>query len=253
MKARALPVVELAPGSRVIADLHLDPGQRAPWSAFLDFLGRQRGVPALVVLGDLFEYWIGPAQARAGAVAECLAALAERALAGTAVHVVHGNRDFLLGPEFERASGARVHAFGFVGRLASGARLLCVHGDEFATRDKSYQRLRRVLRSRPVRALARALPGGASAALARGLRRGSRKAVAQKSADSVELQAEAAAALATAQGAGFVVCGHAHRYRLEELAGGVSWTVLDAFGGPRDLLEVRRDSLVPGSSRAAGR
>jgi cytidylate kinase len=47
------------------------------------------------------------------------------------------------------------------------------------------------------------------------------------------------------------VCGHAHRFRRESLPGGARWTVLDAFGGARDLLCVSETGeLVAGSSGA---
>ena len=60
----ALPEVPLPEGARIVADLHLEPGVRGPWEAFLAFLRGCEGVPALFVLGDLFEFWIGRGQTR---------------------------------------------------------------------------------------------------------------------------------------------------------------------------------------------
>jgi len=250
--AGRLPEIELAPGCRVIADLHLDPERRDSWQAFERFLSELASAapPALLVLGDLFETWIGAGQAREPETAALLDALAARVRAGTALHVVHGNRDFLLGREFERASGGRVHPLGVVGRLASGRRVLCVHGDEFATRDRSYQRLRRTLRSRPVRWLANALPYSWKRSAARGLRRRSKSAVAEKPAATLQLQPDAALAWAARHGAAFVLAGHAHRFRDEALAGGVRWIVLDAFGGERDLVVAAHDGLECLGTRA---
>ena len=228
-----LPEIALPPGSRLIADLHLDPENERPWRAFQDWLAAL-SAPVLVVLGDLFEYWLGPAQAEAREFRPLIAALAARGRAGTELHFLHGNRDFLLGAEFEAAVGGRVHPRGLVGRLGDGGRVLCVHGDEFATLDRSYQRMRRVLRSTPARGLARALPLPVSRGIARGLRRRSRQAVSQKTPAYVELQAAEARAWAARLGARHVLCGHAHRFRSEDLAGGGRWVVLDAFGGSRD-------------------
>jgi len=251
-RGAALPEVALGAGTRVIADLHLDPEARGPWQAFEAWITALADAPALLVLGDLFEYWTGPGQARLPEYARLFELLRARVAAGTALHVLHGNRDFLLGSAFERAVGARVHPDGLVGLLPGGRRALFLHGDELATQDRSYQRLRTVLRSAPVRLLAGAAPGFLSRAAARALRRRSRVAVAGKPPASVELQpAEARDRLARAAAAE-LVCGHAHRYREELLEGGGRWRVLDAFGGTRDVLRVGADGalVVEGSARA---
>ena len=234
----ALPEIALPAGTRVIADLHLDPLQAIPWEAFRSWLARLGDAPALVVLGDLFEYWIGAGQAREAQHAALLAQLSARARAGTALHFLHGNRDFLLGHSFEQASGGRVHPGGLLGRTAAGTRILFLHGDELATLDRSYQRLRAVVRTGALRRLANAAPAGLSAAVARALRRRSRRAVAGKPPATVALQEAAAAEWCARHGASWLVCGHAHRFRDQRLAGGARWLVLDAFGGARDVLVV---------------
>ena len=250
--AQALPELLLPAGARVIADLHLDPGRPAGLERFQAWLARLEDAPALVVLGDLFEYWVGPAQAGEGEIAALLGSLAEKVRSGTALHLVHGNRDFLLGREVERGAGARVHPRGFVGRLPGGERVLCIHGDELATLDRSYQRLRVVLRSGWVSGLARSLPLGLTSALARALRGRSQEAVAAKLPEHMELQPAAVCELATQHRARFLVCGHAHRFREEVLAGGVRWTVLDAFGGERDVLAIAPEGTLEVRSSRAG-
>jgi UDP-2,3-diacylglucosamine hydrolase len=233
----ALPEVPLAPGTLFVADLHLDLEDERAVAAFLGFLERAADAPRLVVLGDLFEYWLGRAHAETPGGERVIAALAARARAGRRFDLVPGNRDFLLDAGFERVAGATVHPAGFVGVLPGGGRVAFLHGDELATRDRAYQRLRRVIRSRAVVGLAPRLPLAVSRALARRLRRASRTAVARKPAADKALQPEAAAALARSLGVGAVVCGHAHAYRFERI-GAVEWTVLDAFGGRRDALLV---------------
>lgn len=240
MSARALPEVALPFGTRVIADLHLDPARPESWAAFRAWLAALEA-PALVVLGDLFEYWIGAGQARTPAYAELLAELRTHARAGLALHCLHGNRDFLLGASFERAVGGHVHAGGLLGRTPAGRRALFLHGDELATRDRSYQRFRRVVRSRMVRGLAVAAPGALSGAVARVLRRKAGRALAEKPAALVELQAGAAGEWCARHAADWLVCGHAHAFRDQLLPGGARWVVLDAFGGGRDVLVLGAD------------
>ena len=60
---RRLARVHLAPGTVVIGDLHLDlfdEAHAAPFAAWCAGLD----APRLVILGDLFEFWVGRKQLR---------------------------------------------------------------------------------------------------------------------------------------------------------------------------------------------
>ncbi len=254
---RAFRTVELEAGACVIADLHLDVGPSgAEPREFLEFLARVRGRPRLVILGDLFDAWIGPAQMELAAARRVVEALRALVDSGTALEIVHGNRDFLLERRFEAASGARVHPHGFVAELEGGARALFVHGDEFCTLDRGYQRLKRVLRSRPMLWAAPRLPRALALGVARRLRRASVSALAVKPSEEKQQQRAAVGQWAAASGCSVVVCGHAHELRDESVGapGGVAarWIVLDAFGGRRDLLEVGSGGRLSLASSAAG-
>jgi UDP-2,3-diacylglucosamine hydrolase len=252
--APRLPEVPLETGTLVLGDLHLDVSSRGPQpEAFAGWLRSLEDVPRLVILGDLFDAWVGPAHARLPAAREVCELLAALTRHGTAVEVLHGNRDFLLDDAFEAASGARVHPRGLVGLLPGRApsRALLVHGDELCTRDHAYQRMKRLLRSRPVRWAAERLPDGLALWAARRLRATSVRAVASKPQADKEQQADAVLALATAHRCALVACGHAHRFRDQQLPGGPRWWVVDAFGHGRDLLRVDgRGGLEPLSSGA---
>ena len=235
--AGALPTVVLPAGTLAIGDLHVDVDDERAVADFEDFLRAQRGRPCLVVLGDLFEYWIGGAQANGAGGRRALLALAELASGGTRVLVVPGNRDFLLGARDARAGGFELCAHGFVGRLQDGSRTLVVHGDELCTLDRGYQRLRAVVRSRAVRFAARALPNAAAHAIARRLRKVSMRAVAKKpSADKAPQPAEVVRR-ARAVDATVLLNGHVHAYRDENVAG-VRWLCVAAFGAERDAFEL---------------
>ncbi len=250
---RDLPVVDLPAGTLAIADLHLDPASAEHARPFVDFAARARGAPALLVLGDFFDAWVGIAHAELPGAAATVAACADLAREGTAVHVLHGNRDFLLDAKFERLTGARVHPRGMLTTLAGGERCLWIHGDELCTRDHAYQRLRRVLRSGPVRGVSRVLPLPVGRAVARRLRGASVQAVAAKLPEEKSIQASAADRWCREVGAPRVVCGHAHEYRDEALDGGGRLTVLGAFGGDRDLAVVGADGGLEFRSAAAHR
>lgn len=239
-------MIALEPGTCVVGDLHLDVAHDAPEPrAFLDWLARLRGAPRLIVLGDLFDAWIGPLHLELPAAAAAVRGLRALADSGTGVELLLGNRDFLLERRFETASGARLHSAGLLAELPGGARALFVHGDELCTRDAGYQRLKRVVRSRPFAWAAHHQPRALSLWVARRLRAGSRSAVPRKPPERTAQQPDAARALAARAGAAHVVCGHAHRFRREALPQGPTWWVVDAWGGERDLLRVRAGGAEP--------
>jgi len=241
----------------VIADLHLDvsPSALEP-STFLEFLAAQRGTARLVILGDLFDAWIGPAQMELRAAGRVVAALRELVDSGTPVDIVVGNRDFLLDSKFEQRAGARVHRDGFVAKLGDGSRALLVHGDEFCTLDVGYQRLKRVLRSAPLLWGVPRLPRAVALAAARRLRRASVQAVQAKPSAEKQQQPAVVGEFAAAAECDLVVCGHAHELRdtsVEKPGGGrTRWIVLDAFGGRRDVLRWGLDGGLELGSSAPG-
>ena len=130
-----------------ISDLHLCADRPQINRCFLGFLEREaRSARALYILGDLFEYWAGdddlddPFNA---AVATALARLTGR---GVPVCLIHGNRDFVIGEAFARASGVSLLPDPVLLNLY-GQPVLLTHGDTLCTLDLEYQAFRRVARS----------------------------------------------------------------------------------------------------------
>nr|HPK66766.1 UDP-2,3-diacylglucosamine diphosphatase [Thermoanaerobaculia bacterium] len=82
------------PATALVADAHLG-GPGGPAAPLIEQLGALPGrAERLVLLGDIFHFWVGHEKyetAEIAAFAPCLAAL--RA-AGVAVDYVEGNRDF---------------------------------------------------------------------------------------------------------------------------------------------------------------
>lgn len=132
--------------SLFISDLHLAPERPATVERFLGFLRwRARGAESLYILGDLFDAWIGDDDDTAP-YPEIRAALRGLADAGTRCHLMHGNRDFLLGRAFARDTGCSLLQDPTLKDLA-GTPTLLMHGDLLCTDDLPYQRLRRRLRN----------------------------------------------------------------------------------------------------------
>lgn len=192
------------------SDFHLKPAEPAEIEVFVQFTRRVvHGARRFLVLGDLFEYWIGPHQLTDAAYAPVFQAFRELAAAGTEVILFHGNRDFLLGAAEARAAGGVV-----VGEERAyechGKRVLAMHGDSLCTRDVDYQQSKRILRSRAIYGLSRVMPGTVAHAIARRLRRKSTANVARKTAFTMGI-VEDEVKRRLAEGFDAIVCGHVHR------------------------------------------
>ncbi|MCA8966052.1 MAG: metallophosphoesterase [Planctomycetes bacterium] len=223
----------------LISDLHVPSDGGAAFAHLQDAVAAARQAQRpLFVLGDLFDSYVSAAQVRTGIWRDTAALFGAAVAGGSPVVILHGNRDFLLDAHFERATGARIHPRGLLSRLPGGSACLWIHGDELCTLDHAYQRLRRVIRSGPVRGLSRTLPLGVGRGIARRLRSASVQAVAAKLPDEKSIQLDAARRWAREAAVPRLVCGHAHEYRRVELGDGAELIVLDAFGGPRDVLVV---------------
>jgi len=116
-----------------ISDLHLAPERPRLIEAFHAFTrGPARGAAALYAIGDLFDAWLGDDQVKEPLAAGVAAAFAEVAAAGTPVYLQRGNRDFLLGERFAKASGAILLQDEVVHDL-HGTPTLIMHGDQLCT------------------------------------------------------------------------------------------------------------------------
>lgn len=130
----------------IISDLHLSQHRPGTVALFLRFLQEQAShAGELYILGDLFDAWIGDDNILPPAP-EVILALRRLTDGGCTLSVMHGNRDFLLGSEFARATGGRLLPDPFVADLG-GQTTLLMHGDLLCTDDLEYQQARKLLRS----------------------------------------------------------------------------------------------------------
>lgn len=165
-----------------VSDLHLRPDEGDKIRAFRTLLERRPAGSRVFILGDLFDYWVGPAQGRAEGWRELLDLLRNECARGLSILVLHGNRDFQLGKAFEKKTGARVWRGGLHLQRPGNLPLLCLHGDELCLDDHRYQKAKVHLRSMPLRFLLRSLPFFLSRKLADTARKQSRR-VLQNSQD----------------------------------------------------------------------
>lgn len=125
-----------------IADLHLHPKQPNTLALFTAFLkGAARDLEKLYILGDLFEVWLGDDDDEP-AYQDIIKQLRRLSEAGTAIKVLQGNRDFLLGQGFSERTGCELLPESSVIDVY-GTPTLIMHGDTLCTLDAAYQAFRK--------------------------------------------------------------------------------------------------------------
>jgi UDP-2,3-diacylglucosamine hydrolase len=127
-----------------VSDIHLCESRPSITDAFINFLNKiNHQVDALYILGDLFEYWIGDDSKQHEKIIEALKKLTDRYIQ---VFLMHGNRDFLMGADFEKRTGAVLLDDPTLIKIY-GKRVLLGHGDILCTDDIEYQSFRDKIRS----------------------------------------------------------------------------------------------------------
>ncbi len=148
-----------------LADAHLCKPSDPNYQAMLAFLEEQCGkTDMLVLLGDIFEFWIGKASVVAAYV-PIIDVLERMHQQGTKLVYVEGNHDFHLGPVFIDRLACQVLPEGGSIEL-DGKKVFLAHGDLANPADKSYRRLRAFLRSGLIRTLLRLAPNSLTMAIA---------------------------------------------------------------------------------------
>ena len=230
-----------------ISDLHLQATQPNTVQAWLDYLQQPViGRPdALVILGDLFEVWIGDdALNDPGSFASTCASALHSFGQNTPVFFLCGNRDFLLGDAALSASAMHRLSDPTVLEFL-GQRWLLSHGDALCLDDTDYQQFRALVRSTEWQQAFLSRPLAEREGVARDLRARS-EAHKQSVAHDPELWADVDATAAREwlrqAGAATLIHGHTHRPTEHDLGGGMRRVVLsdwDADAQP-PRLEVLR-------------
>lgn len=229
-------------GAAVFADSHL--GQvEGDADDFLEALDgcRRAGFGTIVLLGDIFHYFIGDRKFETPLVRRVLDGWRQLAASGLRFRYVEGNRDFFLaGSPFAESFSA----YGLTDGLeVGGARYAFVHGDRINTDDLPY-RFWRVLSKNPVsHAVLRVLPGVVARSIVR-------KAEARLYGTNFKHKSKLPEAHLHEEGrrarrAGYdaVLIGHFHVERTFESPDGVA-RILPAWLEERKHAEIRPDGAL---------
>ena len=139
-----------------ISDLHLTADEPQITQAFLTFLTQYATqADALYILGDFFEAWIGDDNIDpfTQSITNALLSLSQ----STPIYYMHGNRDFLVGKTFLKASNMTFLPDPTL-ITCYDCNILLSHGDSLCTDDTSYQRFRKWRSSRFIQQCFTALP-----------------------------------------------------------------------------------------------
>jgi len=193
-----------------ISDLHLDAGEPETIRRFVNFVeGEARAARALYILGDLFEAWVGDDEDDAR-LAPVQAALAGLTRAGVPCSLMHGNRDFLIGPKFCAATGCQL--LGDYERVdLYGSTVLLTHGDLLCTDDTRYMSLRGTLRNPAWQRDFLAKPLAERRKIAADLRQLSAAEIAAKSYDIMDVNQTTVEAVMRQHSVSLLLHGHTHR------------------------------------------
>jgi UDP-2,3-diacylglucosamine pyrophosphatase LpxH len=176
-----------------IADIHLRHESGKAVDRFISWLSTVKGAHAVYILGDLFDYWYTGMEDRFPEVL--------KVLEHPNIHVMRGNRDFLL----ENLNHPGIDIIGpeeTIVRLGS-VRILLAHGHTLTRADSGFRYLRRY--GWPLlKDLDRKLPQGIKDRVAQFLV--SSSAIVRPSSSSIR------EGITEEKGVDTVICGHLHRY-----------------------------------------
>jgi UDP-2,3-diacylglucosamine hydrolase len=202
----------------LLSDVHLHQDMPRTFDAWSRHL-LQTAADAVLMLGDLFEVWVGDDARHQGFEHQCAqvlrAASARRVLA-----FMPGNRDFLVGQQLLAECGVLPLADPTV-LLAFGQRWLLTHGDALCLADRPYQRFRAQVRDPEWQRRFLEQPLPQRQAQARAMREASETHQAGMAGlDPADVDDDAAADWLRAADAAVMVHGHTHRPATHALADG---------------------------------
>ena len=217
-----------------ISDLHLHAGDAEAIRRFIELTdGEARKCREVYILGDLFEAWIGDDDDDPF-LAPIIDALARLTRTGVPCSIMHGNRDFLLGPRFFAETGCR--ELGDYERIAAfGEPVLLTHGDLLCSDDTRYLELRAQLRSAEWQRDFLSKPLAERREIARGLRQMSAAEIAAKDAYVMDVNQATVEQTMRDFDVALLLHGHTHRpavHRFPLDGRSATRIVLGAWHGP---------------------
>ncbi len=227
-----------------ISDLHLSPETPRTRAALAAYLA-ETAADAVVLLGDIFEVWVGDDARHDPFESECMEML-RQAGQRLKLYFMAGNRDFLVGADMLADSNMTALPDPTV-LSAFGQRWLLSHGDALCLEDSKYQAFRAQVRQPAWQQALLAKPLAERRAIGQQMRAASRS---QQAAQELwaDLDAKACIEWLRAADSHALIHGHTHRPGRHDLAPGLARHVLSDWdcesGAPRaEVLRLREAGL----------
>lgn len=191
-----------------------------------------QGCRRLILMGDLFQAWVGFPSFETPDIAAVVAALRDLRRQGIEIDYVEGNRDFFLAGSpyadaFDRVALETVFT-------AGGLHYLAVHGDGLNDRDWKYRFWRRVSKSAPVRFALRRIPRRLANRAVHSTEQRLSQTNFKHRAELPEAAIRRYAGRRLAEGYDVLLLGHFHEPRVWTVAGG-EVRLLDAWFRSRQV------------------
>ena len=219
-----------------LSDLHLSAATPRTCERFIDWLGAHAHLARdLWILGDLFEVWVGDDTLDDPNEVEWLEPILRALRAFSAphdgiapgkIHLIRGNRDFLLGERF--AQSALLTIVTEPAKVTiGGVPTLLLHGDTLCTDDVAYQTFRQEVRTPQWAAAFLSRSYEERRAIASQMRDASRAACAAKASIIMDANPAEAQALLTQHHVRRMIHGHTHRPARHDFAQGERFVLTD--------------------------
>lgn len=166
-----------------VSDVHLGlespERERAKERKLVSFLNQAQQADTLFILGDLFDYWFEYKRVMQKGYYRTFTALADLTEAGTEVHYIIGNHDFLHKDFFEKELSVKLY-YDTVSFTLNGKKFFLAHGDGLVKNDGGYRILKRILRNKFLQRLYSSIHPDLGISLASGSSKASREYTGHK-------------------------------------------------------------------------
>ncbi len=201
-----------------VSDIHLSESEPGIARLFFDFLENEApNARSLYILGDLFDAWAGDDDIGDPFNHEVVSRLGRVSSGGVDVHVMHGNRDFLMGSRFFEEAGAihlpDPHVIEFEDR-----KIVLTHGDMLCTGDAEYQAFRKTVRNESWQSEFLQQPLSIRKEIISNLRKSSEEKKQEKPSGIMDADQHAVESMLVAHDCRLMIHGHTHkpaRHRFE--------------------------------------
>jgi len=231
------------------ADFHLNPGAE---SFVLErYLNLCDSGDHCFFLGDFFEVWYENKKSIPQGYANILKLLRKTTSKGVKVHLLKGNRDFLAGQKLIDMTGMLLHDKPVV-LESEESKTLLIHGDELLSEDKSYQRFKKVIRSKMVVGGSRLLPQKVLKSISGELRSVSKKKTQKLKDDSYQPDFKLISKLVEKEKINTIIAGHLHKKMLLSQSfphGNVDLHVLEQSGEKKIAYKILSKGILSEDQR----